>query len=274
MTKRIQESVDFFHARNELDNENEKDENDIEMESNCEDKVVEHNNTIDCTDRSDTTSENIQTIEKSKVFVEENIANDSLTPIDPVINSQKSPENGIKTDVTNGTEIRCVQEDGVVTTPKVKSMRLLMSTLIDSNFKPVIAGDSKKLIDLETGELIDRKPTGVECLMERAMSSMKKPKKNAEKDVKTPCSILSVEDGKMELLTLNINTRNVEESDKNTIKPRAHYVALKKHLKDIMRNKRLEELKKRSEETTEHADKNCQYSSDEEEVLFKWNVYL
>ncbi|XP_075161029.1 claspin [Haematobia irritans] len=112
---------------------------------------------------------------------------------------------------------------------------------------PSLSGDPNKLIDLETGNLVERKPTGIENLMKRLMSTVKGRKsKNNE-----TCDILSTENGKIEITKVNISLK--EENDPNKEpKPRAAYFELKKNLKEIIKKKRLQEIHKKQEDEIEH----------------------
>lgn len=252
--ERIQQSVEFFQSESESENETETNLELVDVqeltESNNNDNIQEKDELASCLSNSEDTennpnNENINTLTKSPRSSSPNIIDDKST------------------DATIEKETEKIAEKN-----KLASKSSLILSLIDSDFKPVLGGDPNKLIDLETGELIDRKPTGIEKLMERAMWSMKKPKKDLITESKTSCNVLKVDNGHMEVVTLNINTNNYEENnDKEIIKPRASYIALKKHLKEVMQNKRVEELKKRKEET-EKIKKKCEDLIDDEVKLY------
>lgn len=241
MKERIQQSVEFFVSESESDNEKETDF-----------EITDNNELIKSNDNNDNTGN-----DDAQVICDSN----SKDVGNNMESSEQSNSNACNIDAPASSSDYCdpniIMPDKKEELPK-SSKKSLILALVDSGFKPVLGGDPKKLIDLETGELIDRQPTGVEKLMERAMLSMKKPKKNLSTEPKTSCNILAVENGKMETVTLNINTRNYEENlDKETIKPRANYIVLKKRLEEVMRRKRMEELKKRKEET-EKVNKKCE----------------
>uniref|UniRef100_A0A1A9V8Y7 Claspin n=1 Tax=Glossina austeni TaxID=7395 RepID=A0A1A9V8Y7_GLOAU len=109
---------------------------------------------------------------------------------------------------------------------------------------PSLSGDPSKLINLETGDLIEKQPNGVENLMQRLMSTVKVHKtKTLER-----CNILAFENDKLEVTSINVNIHGDETSIKKEPKPGAAYFELKKNLKEIIKKKRLEELCKKQEE--------------------------
>uniref|UniRef100_A0A1A9ZF07 Claspin n=1 Tax=Glossina pallidipes TaxID=7398 RepID=A0A1A9ZF07_GLOPL len=109
---------------------------------------------------------------------------------------------------------------------------------------PSLSGDPSKLINLETGDLIEKQPNGVENLMQRLMSTVKVHKaKTLER-----CNILAFENDKLEVTSVNVNIHGDETSIKKEPKPGAAYFELKKKLKEIIKKKRLEELCKKQEE--------------------------
>uniref|UniRef100_A0A1B0B5F4 Claspin n=1 Tax=Glossina palpalis gambiensis TaxID=67801 RepID=A0A1B0B5F4_9MUSC len=109
---------------------------------------------------------------------------------------------------------------------------------------PSLSGDPTKLINLETGDLIEKQPNGVENLMQRLMSTVKVHKaKTLER-----CNILAFENDKLEATSVNVNINGDESSIKKEPKPGAAYFELKKNLKEIIKKKRLEELCKKQEE--------------------------
>lgn len=122
---------------------------------------------------------------------------------------------------------------------------------------PSLSGDPDKLIDLETGNLIEKKPTGIENLMKRLMSTVKARKSKGSET----CSILSVENGKLEMSKVNISLTETKDVQKEP-KPGAAYFELKKNLKEIIKKKRLEELNKKQEDELEYSK--CLADEDEE----------
>lgn len=113
---------------------------------------------------------------------------------------------------------------------------------------PSLSGDPNKLIDLETGDLVERKPTGVENLMQRLMNTVKARKSKTNET----CNILSTENGKLEITKVNISLTDDKDSSKEP-KPRAAYFELKKNLKEIIKKKRLEEMHKKQDDVLEQS---------------------
>uniref|UniRef100_A0A1B0FFV9 Uncharacterized protein n=1 Tax=Glossina morsitans morsitans TaxID=37546 RepID=A0A1B0FFV9_GLOMM len=116
---------------------------------------------------------------------------------------------------------------------------------------PSLSGDPSKLINLETGDLMEKQPNGVENLMQRLMSTVKVHKtKTLER-----CNILAFENDKLKVTSVNVNIHGDESSIKKEPKPGAAYFELKKNLKEIIKKKRLEKLcKKREEEKMEYEE--------------------
>ncbi|XP_073837927.1 claspin [Musca autumnalis] len=125
---------------------------------------------------------------------------------------------------------------------------------------PSLSGDPNKLIDLETGDLVERKPTGVENLMQRLMCNTKGRKSKTNET----CNILSTDNGKIEITKVNVTLTDEKDPNTKEPKPRAAYFELKKNLKEIIKNKRLQELHKKQEDEAEHAK--CLEEDDDEEM--------
>lgn len=113
---------------------------------------------------------------------------------------------------------------------------------------PSLSGDPNKLIDLETGNLIEKKPTGIENLMKRLMATVKH-KKSKKSEI---CNILSVENGKLEMSKVNVSLTETKNLQKEP-KPGAAYFELQKSLKEIIKKKRLDELHKKQEDEVEYS---------------------
>ncbi|KAI8126260.1 putative claspin [Lucilia cuprina] len=125
---------------------------------------------------------------------------------------------------------------------------------------PSLSGDPNKLIDLETGNLIEKKYTGIENLMKRLMSTVKARKSKTTE----ACNILSVENGKLEISKVNISLTETKDVQKEP-KPGAAYFELKKNLKEIIKKKRLEELNKKQEDELEYSKCLADDDHDEDE---------
>ena len=113
---------------------------------------------------------------------------------------------------------------------------------------PSLSGDPNKLIDLETGNLIEKKPTGIDNLMKRLMATVKH-KKSKKSEI---CNILSVENGKLEMSKVNVSLTETKDLQKEP-KPGAAYFELQKSLKEIIKKKRLDELNKKQEDELEYS---------------------
>lgn len=123
---------------------------------------------------------------------------------------------------------------------------------------PSLSGDPNKLIDLETGNLIEKKPSGIENLMKRLMSTVKARKAKTSDN----CNILSVENGKLEVSNVKISVTEIKNVQKEA-KPGAAYFELKNNLKEIIKKKRLEELHKKQEDDLEFCK--CLEDDDDED---------
>uniref|UniRef100_A0A1I8NTF8 Claspin n=1 Tax=Stomoxys calcitrans TaxID=35570 RepID=A0A1I8NTF8_STOCA len=140
--------------------------------------------------------------------------------------------------------------------PSINIKELLAKKSLTAS--PSLSGDPNKLIDLETGDLVERKPSGIENLMKRLMSTVRDRKSKPNET----CSILSTENGKLEITKVNISLKEEQDPNKDP-KPRAAYFELKKNLKEIIKKKRLEELHKKQEDEIEHNKR--LYEDDDEE---------
>lgn len=140
--------------------------------------------------------------------------------------------------------------------PSLSIKQLLATKNLSAS--PSLSGDPNKLIDLETGDLVERKPTGVENLMQRLMNTVKGRKSKTNET----CNILSTENGKLEITKVNISLTDDKDSSKEP-KPRAAYFELKKNLKEIIKKKRLEEMHKKQDDGVEQSK--CLNGDEEDE---------
>ncbi|XP_065361839.1 claspin [Calliphora vicina] len=125
---------------------------------------------------------------------------------------------------------------------------------------PSLSGDPNKLIDLETGDLIEKKPTGIENLMKRLMATVK----NKKSKTSEACNIVSLENGKLEISKVNISVTETKDIQKEP-KPGAAYFELKKNLKEIIKKKRMDEINKKQEDELEYSKCLADDDDDDEE---------
>lgn len=139
--------------------------------------------------------------------------------------------------------------------------------LISFDTKPDIVtlkGDPNSLIDLETGDVISKKPSGPEELFERFL---KHKKKSVHKDT-AKLGLCSTDSGKINLDIITVHVHDDDDIIKETT-PGSAYVKLKKTLEEKMAEdrrreclKRLKALEKeRKEELEEYSD--CEYDDEE-----------
>ncbi|XP_017014336.2 claspin [Drosophila takahashii] len=130
-------------------------------------------------------------------------------------------------------------------TPKISEAirRLKIEKSLDVS--PSLKGDANMVIDLETGDMFAKKPTGVEDLLKRLMKTREAKKHKTTETV----NILSTEHGKLEMSKVNIHLH--EEEIMKEPKPGAGYIKMQEQLKSLITKKRMEELRKKQAEEQE-----------------------
>uniref|UniRef100_A0A1Q3EWW2 Putative claspin protein n=1 Tax=Culex tarsalis TaxID=7177 RepID=A0A1Q3EWW2_CULTA len=130
---------------------------------------------------------------------------------------------------------------------------------------PTLRGGPDMLIDLDSGELKPKTPSGPDALFQRFAKCSGK-KAAAAKNSRSSVSILSTENGAVELDTVALVLREQESRDPNGKDPipGAAFAKLQASLREKMAKLRMEALKKRLEE--QEGGKKLDESDDEEEA--------
>ncbi|KAM7356840.1 claspin [Cochliomyia hominivorax] len=289
MEEREKEATEFFKSESESEEEQIFKDNEGVLdkpEPNENDKIKDtpEPETSNVNENKDT-NENVQHVNTSLDDFKENLEGVQLTEEELAEllaeEEQKDNQEEIQIEIDQRASSSKVLITEVIELPKLDMNTVRISPvknhtprpslnikqlLAEKNLSgsPSLSGDPNKLIDLETGNLIEKKPSGIENLMKRLMSTVKARK---SKGMET-CNILSVENGKLEMSKVNISLTDSKEVQKEP-KPGAAYFELKKNLKEIIKKKRLEELNKKQEDELEYskclADEDDEQQEEEEE---------
>ncbi|XP_016989854.1 claspin [Drosophila rhopaloa] len=140
-------------------------------------------------------------------------------------------------------------------TPRISDAirRLKIEKSLDVS--PSLKGDANMVIDLETGDMFAKKPTGVDDLLKRLMKTREAKKHKTTETV----NILSTEHGKLEMSKVSIHLH--EEEIAKEPKPGAGYMKMQEQLKSLITKKRMEDLRKKQAEEQERL------AEDEEEGM-------
>ncbi|XP_061392790.1 claspin [Musca vetustissima] len=260
MEERAKEATEFFKSESEEEEEEEvfKD-NDGVIDKPMDQQNLENNDPKPATELTENNSEPLQLTEEEMAEIlaaeeqqettEDNqntdAASTSKVLITEVIELPKLDMNTVKISPVKKPPPPAAPQQTPRNSLNIKQI------LATKNLKgrPSLSGDPNKLIDLETGDLVERKPTGVENLMQRLMCNTK-GRKSKTNEV---CNILSTENGKVEITKINVSLTDEKDPTTKEPKPRAAYFELKKNLKEIIKKKRLEELNKKQEDEAEHS---------------------
>ncbi|EDW93401.1 claspin [Drosophila yakuba] len=140
-------------------------------------------------------------------------------------------------------------------TPKISEAIHRLKIEKSSDESPSLKGDPNMVIDLETGDMFAKKPTGVDDLLNRLMKTREAKKHKTTETV----NILSTEHGKLEMSKVSIHLH--EEEIAKEPKPGAGYIKMQEHLKTLITRKRMEDLRKKQAEEQE------KLAEDEEEGM-------
>ncbi|EDV50912.1 claspin [Drosophila erecta] len=130
-------------------------------------------------------------------------------------------------------------------TPKISEAIRRLKIEKSSDESPSLKGDPNMVIDLETGDMFAKKPTGVDDLLNRLMKTREAKKHKTTETV----NILSTEHGKLEMSKVSIHLH--EEEFAKEPKPGAGYIKMQEHLKTLITRKRMEDLRKKQAEEQE-----------------------
>ncbi|KAH8260645.1 hypothetical protein KR038_011003, partial [Drosophila bunnanda] len=146
-------------------------------------------------------------------------------------------------------------------TPKISDAIRRLKIEKSTDMSPSLKGDAGMVIDLETGDMFTKKPTGVDDLLQRLIKTREAKKHKASETV----NILTTEHGKLEMAKVNFHPHEEEPVSKEP-KPGAGYIKMQEHLKTLITKKRIEELRKRqAEEEQERAADEEDMEVDEDE---------
>ncbi|KAH8380146.1 hypothetical protein KR009_009195, partial [Drosophila setifemur] len=139
-------------------------------------------------------------------------------------------------------------------TPKISEAIRRLRIEKSSDVSPSLKGNANMVIDLETGDMFAKKPTGVDNLLQRLIKTREAKKHKTIEIV----NILTTEHGKLEMSKVNIHLHEEEPVGKEP-KPGAAYVKMQEQLKSRITKKRIENLRKRQ------ADEDERMAEEEEE---------
>ncbi|KAH8315839.1 hypothetical protein KR067_010844 [Drosophila pandora] len=140
-------------------------------------------------------------------------------------------------------------------TPKISEVIRKLKIEKSSDVSPSLKGDTNMVIDLETGDMFAKKPTGVDDLLQRLMKTREAKKHKTTETV----NILTTQHGKLEMSKVNYHHHDEEPVNKEP-KPGAAYIKMQEQLKSLITKKRMEDLKKKQAEEKERM------AEDEEEM--------
>ncbi|XP_068149650.1 claspin [Drosophila tropicalis] len=248
MDEREKEATEFF--KSESENE------DTQMQTETEEPVIPRENQ-DVGDEIVDNESNLQLdTEVIKEAMEEPIQEDE------VLEKELLPPGTIKTSpnkvclITEVVELPKLDLSTLNVTPPSKPATPKISEAIkrlkmekSSDVSPSLKGDVNMVIDLDTGDMFAKKPTGVDDLLQRLMKTREAKKHKTTETV----NILSTEHGKVELSKVNIHLHDEEPVNKEQ-KPGAAYIKMQEQLKSLITKKRLEDLRKKKAEESEEGD--------------------
>ncbi|KAH8296616.1 hypothetical protein KR054_008789 [Drosophila jambulina] len=274
MEARAQEATEFF-----------KSESEPEEEEESEPENVEEEPPVDLKDNPDVMDDVSEIQEEPKDQLEEPASEPmeekALTEEEPIASTSAAAglkENQLEVDNTSPTKVRLVTEvvelpkldlstisitpPSKPATPKISEAIRRLKIEKSTDVSPSLKGDASMVIDLETGDMFAKKPTGVDDLLQRLMKTREAKKHKTSETV----NILTTEHGKLEMSKVNFHLHEEEPVSKEP-KPGAGYIKMQEHLKTLITKKRMEELRKRqAEEEQERAadDEDMEVDEDEE----------
>ncbi|XP_016966732.2 claspin [Drosophila biarmipes] len=281
MEDRAKEATEFFKSESEPEEENDSDNDEsLELKDNpgVLDEVLENPKTPE-QPKEHTEEPTIESMEEKSV-VEEAMAEDPIVEEEKPVastsaaaalkftdNLEVQPEDQAKSPskvclVTEVVELPRLDLSTINITPPSKPATPKISEAIrrlkiekSSDVSPSLKGDANMVIDLETGDMFAKKPTGVDDLLIRLMKTREAKKHKTTETV----NILTTEHGKLEMSKVSIHLHE-EEINKDP-KPGAGYIKMQEHLKSLITKKRMEDLRKKQAEEQE------KMAEDEEEGM-------
>ncbi|ALC43543.1 CG32251, partial [Drosophila busckii] len=135
------------------------------------------------------------------------------------------------------------------TTPRISEAIRRLKDEVGTDASPSLRGDANMVIDLETGDMFAKKPTGVDDLLQRLMKTREAKKHKTTETV----NILSTSHGKLELSKITRQLHDEEPVQKEQ-KPGAAYLKLQEQLKALINKKRMEDMRKKQVEEMEEEE--------------------
>ncbi|TDG50339.1 hypothetical protein AWZ03_003244 [Drosophila navojoa] len=264
MEERAKEATEFFKS------ESEHEDDDQEDGGKDKDKDADVDEPMDIIDKTDQIDIEIGgQLEEKVVDVEDHL---SLPEIEPIVENitaaseaETLEDNGGMPEISSPTKTRLVTEivelpkldlsnlditpPSKPSTPRISEAIRRLKNEKSSDISPSLKGDANMVIDLETGDMFAKKPTGVDDLLERLMKTREAKKHKTTETV----NILSAAHGKLELSKVSIHLHEEEPVNKEQ-KPGAAYLKMQDHLKTLITNKRMEELRKKQAEEMENSN--------------------
>ncbi|KAH8371523.1 hypothetical protein KR093_007843 [Drosophila rubida] len=145
-------------------------------------------------------------------------------------------------------------------TPRISEAIRRLKDEKSTDVSPSLKGDPNMVIDLETGDMFAKKPTGVDDLLHRLMKTREAKKHKTTETV----NILSTTHGKLELSKVSIHLHEEEPVNKEQ-KPGAAYQKMQEHLKSLINKKRMEDMRKKQAEEIAQATEDDGMDVDEDE---------
>ncbi|KAH8302928.1 hypothetical protein KR044_012035, partial [Drosophila immigrans] len=145
-------------------------------------------------------------------------------------------------------------------TPRISEAIRRLRDEKSTDVSPSLKGDPNMVIDLETGDMFAKKPTGVDDLLLRLMKTREAKKHKTTETV----NILSTTHGKVELSKVSIHLHEEEPVNKEQ-KPGAAYQKMQEHLKDLINKKRMEDMRKKQADEMALAAEDDEMDVDEDE---------
>ncbi|KAH8286940.1 hypothetical protein KR018_010724 [Drosophila ironensis] len=275
MDARAKEATEFFkpesdseeEAEDEGENEPEEKHNELESEEQAKDNPGDIEEAMDVTDTLEDPQEQP---EEDIPLAEEPIASTSAAAALKFSENMETPaERPAKSPtkvclVTEVVELPKLDLSTINITPSSKPATPKISEAIrrlkiekSTDVSPSLKGDANMVIDLETGDMFAKKPTGVDDLLQRLIKTREAKKHKSTETV----NILTTEHGKLEMSKVSYHHHEEEPVSKEP-KPGAGYIKMQEHLKSLITKKRMEELRKKKAQEEERM------AEDEEEMDF------
>lgn len=200
MEERAKEATEFFKSESEHEDDDEDGGKDVV--ANADADVNEPMDIIDKPDQVD--NEIGDQLEEKTVEVEDHVA---LSEIEPVVENiaalteaETLEDNQVVPEIVSPTKTRLVTEvvelpkldlsnlditpPSKPSTPRISEAIRRIKNEKSSDISPSLKGDANMVIDLETGDMFAKKPTGVDDLLQRLMKTREAKKHKTTETVK------------------------------------------------------------------------------------------